>query len=77
MKQELIFLNIISGRKALEEQENMIGLHSAILDIVMPQSSADERRRTEVFNVCQSLDSLRSKLAEKGYLLSRTALYYR
>ena len=77
MKQELNFFNIISGRNALEEQENMIGLHSAILDIVMPLSSADERRRTEVFNVCQSLDSLRSKLAEKGYRLSRTALYYR
>ena len=55
----------------------MEGLHRAILDIVVPQSSADGRRRSEVYNVCQSLDSLKSALAEKGYNLTRTALYYR
>ena len=68
---------IFVGRTPLELQENMEGLHRAILDIVVPQSSADSRRRSEVYNVCQSLDSLKSALAEKGYNLTQTALYYR
>ena len=76
MMQYYLPSDIILGRPALEEQDKMEGLHKAILDIVMPQSSADERRRSEVYNVCQSLDSLRLKLAEKGYNLSRTAMYY-
>ena len=66
-----------AGRPPLESQPEMVGLHSAILDIVIPQSSADDRRRTEVYNCCQNLDSLREKLAERGFNLTRTATYYR
>ena len=61
----------------LETQPDMLELYEAILDIVIPQSSADDRRRTEVYNSCQSLDALREKLAGRGYNLTRTALYYR
>ena len=61
----------------LETQPDMLKLYEAILDIVIPQSSADDRRRTEVYNSCQNLDALREKLAERGYNLTRTALYYR
>lgn len=67
----------VQGKPPLESQPEMTGLHSTILDIVIPNSSADERRRTEVYNICQSLDFLKEKLAERGYNLTRTALYYR
>lgn len=65
------------GRPPLEKNEDMIGLHEAIMSIVVPDSSVDERRRSEIYNSCQNLDSLRAKLAEMGYNLTRTALYYR
>ena len=48
-----------AGRPPLETQSDMTGLHSDILDIVIPSSSADERRRTELYNTCQNLDSLK------------------
>ena len=63
------------GRPAVEE--SMHGLHTAILSIVIPESGADERRRSEVFNSVRSLDDLKDALEKRGYLLSRTALYYR
>ena len=65
------------GRPALESYPDMAGLHQAILDIVIPQSSADERRRSEVYKSCQNLNSLKEKLSQHGFNLSRTALYYR
>ena len=52
-------------------------LKSIIFSIVIPDSAADERRRTETYNVCKTLDSLKAKSADKGYVLSRTTLYYR
>ena len=65
------------GRPPVETHEDMAGLHQAIMSIVVPESSCDERRRSEIYNSCQSLDSLRTRLAEIGYTLTRTALYYR
>ena len=62
------------GRPPLESQPDMVELHAGILDIVIPQSSADERRRTEVYNCCQSLDSLREKLAERGFIKHKSGL---
>ena len=44
-----------SGRPSLETQPDMLGIYKAILDIVIPLSSADDRRRTEVYNSCQNL----------------------
>ena len=44
-----------SGRPSLETQPDMLGLYEAILDIGIPLSSADDRRRTEVYNSCQNL----------------------
>ena len=65
------------GRPPLESREDLAGLHEVILNLVSPDSSADERRRTEVYNSCQTLDDLKSKLADTGYSVTRTALYYR
>ena len=48
-----------------------------LFSIEVPDSAADERQRTETYNVCKTLDSLKAKVADKGYALSRTELYYR
>ncbi|GFO47387.1 hypothetical protein PoB_007389200 [Plakobranchus ocellatus] len=64
------------GRPRLEE-EGMENLAEEIYRIVAPEGAADERRRTETLNTIQSIDGLKSVLEKKGYLLSRTALYYR
>ena len=61
-------------RPNLESQQ---GLLEAILSIVIPGSSADDRRRSEVYNSVRSLDDLKSALEKKGFNLSRTATYYR
>ena len=66
-----------AGRPQLESREDLVGLHEVILNLVLPQSCADERRRTEVYNSCQTLDNLKQKLGEVGYTITRTALYYR
>lgn len=65
------------GRPPLESREDLAGLHQVILNLVRPESSADDRRRTEVYNVCQTLDDLKKQLEETGYTVTRTALYYR
>ena len=57
--------------------EENIGLHEAILSIVIPESCADDRRRCEVYNSCRTLDSLKQTLETRGYNVSRTSLYYR
>ena len=49
------------------------GLHAIIFSIVVPESVADERRRTEIFNSLRSLDDLNLALEKKGCNLSRTA----
>ena len=63
-----------AGRPNLESQQE--GLLEAILSIVIPGSSADDRRRSEVYNSVRSLDDLKSALEKKGFNLSRTATYY-
>ena len=63
------------GRPPLEMK--MPGLHEAILNIVAPESGADQRRRTELFNCVKTLDDLQKALVGEGYQLSRTATYYR
>ena len=66
------------GKPRLEEtREELNGLAEAILTLIVPNSSADDRRRTEVYNSCQSLPDLQRKLQELGYNLTKTALYYR
>ena len=64
-----------AGWPNLESQQE--GLLEAILSIVIPGSSADDRRRSEVYNSVRSLDDLKSALEKKGFNLSRTATYYR
>ena len=65
----------VPGRPPIEESQ--AGLHQAILSIIMPESGADERRRTEIYQSVKTLDGLKSALIERGYTLSRTATYYR
>ena len=65
------------GRPRLETREENMGLHEAILSIVVPESSADDRRRCEVYNSCRTLDNLKEKLESIGFHLTRTSLYYR
>ena len=64
-----------AGRPNLESQQE--DLLEAILSIVIPGSSADDRRRSEVYNTVHSLDDLKSLLEKKGFNLRRTATYYR
>ena len=63
------------GRPCVEEE--MPGLHHEILSIILPESAAEERRRSEVYNTVRSLDDLLRELNERGYHLKRTTLYYR
>ena len=53
------------------------GLHEAILSILLPESTADERRRSEIYNSVPSLDYLNKAVGKKGFNLSRTATYHR
>lgn len=48
-----------------------------IIDLSMPGSSADERRRTEVVRSCRSLDDLQGALQRRGYEISRSGTYLR
>ena len=57
--------NTTTGRPNLETQNGE--LHEAILSPVVPESSADERRRSEVHNSVSSLDDLHKTLENKGY----------
>ena len=52
-------------------------LLKTIVDIVISQSSADERRRSSVLRTCTILDDLHSELLNRGFVLSRSALYHR
>ena len=44
-----------SGRPPLGTQPDMLGLYEAILDIVIPQSSADDRRRGKSITAAKTL----------------------
>ena len=63
-----------AGQPNLESQQ---GLLEAILSIVIPGASANDRRRSEVYNSVRSLDDLKSALEKKGFNLSRTATFAR
>ena len=64
-----------AGQPNLESQQE--GLLEAILSIVIPGSSADDSRRSEVYNTVRSLDDLKSALEKKDFNLRLTATYYR
>ena len=51
------------GRSNYESQVK--DMHEAIFSIVVPESSADERRRTEIFDSVRSLDDLYKALKKK------------
>ena len=55
----------------------MPGLHHEILSIILPESAAEEKRRTDIYNTVRSLDDLMRELNERGYYLKRTTSYYR
>ena len=57
----------------LNFESQVQGLHATISSIVVPESIADKRRRTEMFNSVR----LNLVLEKKGCNLSRTANYYR
>ena len=48
--------------------------HQAITDLVTVGAVADSRRRTDVLNLCKTLDDLHAALRKEGYILSRQAL---
>ena len=54
-----------AGRPNLESQQGI------------PASSADDHRRSEVYNSVRSLDDLKSDLERRGFKLSKTARYNR
>ena len=58
-----------SGRPPLETQSDMLEFYEAILDIVIPQSSADDMRQTEVYNSCQNLNALKKNLLNEATTL--------
>ena len=64
-----------AGQPNLESQQE--SLLEAILSIVITGSSADDRRRSEVYNSVRYLDDLKSTLEKKGFNLSRTGTYDR
>ncbi|CAB0028291.1 unnamed protein product [Trichogramma brassicae] len=60
-------------RKEIEHPD----LLKTISDIAIYNSAADERRQTEEIRTCSTLDELTAKLREKGFNLSRSAVYLR
>jgi len=63
-----------AGRPSIvEEQPEIL---NAIIDIAKYGSSTDERRRMEVMHSIKTLDELHHELSNRGYKLSRSALYY-
>lgn len=63
-----------SGRIATEESQ--AGLHQAIFEIIGPDAGADEIIPTEVYSSVRTLDDLHSALEEKGFKVSRAAIFY-
>ncbi|CAG7828761.1 unnamed protein product [Allacma fusca] len=64
-----------SGRPRLEESQHL--LLKTIVDIVAPEASTDQRRRSELLNSCKTLDDLQKELARQGFHISKSALYLR
>ena len=63
------------GRPCVEN--GIPGLHHEILSIILPESAAEERGRSELYNTVRSLNDLKVELDNRGYHLKRTTLYYR
>ena len=60
----------IWGRPLVEDE--MPGLHHEILSIVIPESAAEEKRRSKVYDTVRSSDDLVAELDKRGYYLKRT-----
>ena len=58
-------------------EENQEGLIEAFLDLATHGSAADERRSTDKLRTIKTLDELNSELRNRGYEISRSALYTR
>ena len=69
------FTHALSGRLPLEDAYPQ--LHQAIVELATAGAGADFRRRTDVLNVCKTLDDLHTGLLKEGYVLSCQALYLR
>ena len=67
------FTHPACGRPPLEG--SYPNLHQSIADLATAGAGADFRRRTNVLNTCQTLDSLRSALLKEAHVLSCQALY--
>ena len=63
------------GRPRLEDDQS--ALLKTIVDIVCVGSAADDRRRSEKFSTCKTLDDLHEALLEHGFSISRSATYLR
>ena len=63
------------GRPFLEDDQP--GIVQAILGIVQNQSSADPRRRSEILRTVKTLDDLHLELCNMGFVISKSATYYR
>ena len=66
-------LEVKNTRRRPNFESQVEGLHEAIFSIVVPESTVDERHRTDIFNSVLSLDNLNEGLGKKGFNLSRTA----
>ena len=63
--------------KSPEQQslENLYpDLYETIIDLVTVGVGADSLRRTNVLNLCKTLDDLHATLRKEGYVLSRQVL---
>lgn len=64
-----------TGRPSLNEENPE--LLRIILEIATLGAPADPKRRSEILGLCTTLEELRDELSERGFQLSKTALYYR
>ena len=55
------------GRPSFENE--MPESHHGILSIVLPEITAEERQRSEIYKIVCSLDDLKEELDKRGYHL--------
>ena len=70
-------LEVKKTPERLNFESQVESLHEAIFSLAVPESTADEHLRTEIFNSVHSLDDLNKAFEKKGFDLSRTATYCR
>ena len=51
--------------------------HEAMLSVVIPEKEVNRKCRPEITSTAKTLDYSKTGLKEQGYILRRTALYYR